>query len=137
MSPFKKPKKSELLNEKFKRIFRKRNLIRILFSMAGLGLSLYLLVYLLERSMQFQEAVTPSAPEATPYFDREGMFRQAVELIKRAEAHEYRGRKDGVLKNYYEALKLLDEIKDKAPDFRPGEVESKIMFCENKIRKAK
>lgn len=137
MSLFKKPKKSILLAERLRMVFRKRTVVQVLFSLLGLGLSLFLLVYLLQKSMDFSEPPPAESASPTPVFDAEEIFLRAKALIARAEAHEYRGRRQEVLANYIEALKLLDEIKEKSPGFRQGEVESKVLFCENKIRKAK
>jgi tetratricopeptide (TPR) repeat protein len=137
MAAFKKPKKWRRLSERLKEFYRQRFLLATLLTLAGSALGLYLLVYLLRETVPVLEEVAEEEKAEVVLYDAAGRFDEAHSLIEKAQAHQYRGRKEEVMNDYLAALAVLDEIKEKSPAFRPVQVKRYISLCEERIRKAK
>jgi len=138
---FKKPKKHRKLKKRLDAGSRRKIAGSILGLVILLGGIAFLIDHLRQEGVpdfsDGEKTLSPVSARATPVpFSAERTWADATRAFNEARSNEYRGNKRDVAARYAAALEAFSTLREKAPDFKPREVEGRIAFCRRKLRKA-
>jgi len=131
---FQTGRKSALLSDRLRKERRRRGIIITVITLIVIPVILYGLKYYIERSYEFTAGEYDSAKVA---FDAQMAYTKTRALIEEGRANEFKGRKQIVTKRFEEALDLLMNIEENAPEYKREKVTRDIRYLQDRLRKAK
>lgn len=131
---FRPSRKALLLNQRIKREKRKRLIILSLLFLIILTPAVMILKSCLESVHRLPPA---DATDTLASFDARIIHEKAWVLIEEGKVNEFRGRRHLVREKFVAALKLLEELREKAPAYKRDRVLKDKLYLEEKLRKMK